>query len=115
MDIRDRASEVGEQLKSKNYSSTGFNDGKSLLDYVSDEELFACTTCNACVEACPVMINPLEPILELRRYRILTDSAGPSDWFPMFTSLENTGAVWQMPNERAEWIKNLPEESNTSI
>ena len=55
------------------------------------------------------MINPLEPILELRRYKILTESAGPGDWNPMFTSLENNGAVWQMPNERIEWTKALEE------
>ncbi len=112
MDIRDRATEVAEVVKEQDYSTEAFDDGKSLFDYISDEELFACTTCNACVEACPVMINPLEPILELRRYKILTDSAGPADWMPMFTSLENTGAVWQMPNERIEWAKELNESKS---
>ena len=53
------------------------------------------------------MINPLEPILELRRYKILTESAGPGDWLPMFTALENTGSVWQMPSERFDWAKGL--------
>jgi heterodisulfide reductase subunit C len=110
MDVRDRTTEVAAAIKDKKYDASGYDDGKSLFDYISDEELFACTTCNACVEACPVMINPLEPILELRRYRILTDSAGPGDWTPMFTSLENTGAVWQMPNERIEWAKSLEKE-----
>jgi len=107
MDVRDRTTEVAAAIKDKKYDATDYDDGKSLFDYISDEELFACTTCNACVEACPVMIDPLEPILELRRYRILTDSAGPGDWTPMFTSLENTGAVWQMPNERIEWAQSL--------
>ena len=107
MDIRDRATEVAVAVKEKDYNTKDYDDGKSLFDYISDEELFACTTCNACVEACPVMINPLEPILELRRYKILTESAGPADWMPMFTALENTGAVWQMPNERIEWAKEL--------
>jgi len=107
MDVRDRTTEVADAIKDKKYDATDYDDGKSLFDYISDEELFACTTCNACVEACPVMIDPLEPILELRRYRILTDSAGPGDWTPMFTSLENTGAVWQMPNERIEWAQSL--------
>ena len=107
MDVRDRTTEVATAIKDKKYDATDYDDGKSLFDYISDEELFACTTCNACVEACPVMIDPLEPILELRRYRILTDSAGPGDWTPMFTSLENTGAVWQMPNERIEWAQSL--------
>jgi len=114
MDIRDRTAEVAEQLKAKNYDKTDYDDGKSLFDYISDEELFACTTCNACVEACPVMINPLEPILELRRYRILTDSAGPEEWLPMFTALENTGAVWQMPDERIAWAQPLLEDENPS-
>jgi len=109
MDVRDRTTEVAAALKEKKYDKTNYDDGKSLFDYISEEEIFACTSCNACVEACPVMINPLEPILELRRYKILTESAGPSDWLPMFTSLENTGAVWQMPNERIEWAKALEE------
>ena len=112
MDIRDRTTEVADQVKSNDYSLEAFDDGKSLFDYISEEEIFACTTCNACVEACPVMINPLEPILELRRYKILTESAGPSDWLPMFTSVENSGAVWQMPQERAEWIKALETDNN---
>ncbi len=112
MDIRDRTTEVAANLKENNYDTKGYDDGKSLFDYISDEELFACTTCTACVEACPVMIDPLEPILELRRYKILTESAGPSDWTPMFTSLENTGAVWQMPSERFDWAKPLTEENS---
>lgn len=119
MDIRDRADEVGRNIKAnktefikadKKESETtltksNYDDGKSLFDFISREELHACTTCNACVEACPVMIDPLEPILQMRRYEILTESAGPSDWLPMFTSLENTGAVWQVPAEREDWIK----------
>lgn len=119
MDIRDRAEEVGDKIRSGNpefiqqdkrgddekLSKENFDDGKSLFDYISSEELAACTTCNACVEACPVLINPLEPILEMRRYEILTESAGPKDWAPMFTSIENSGAVWQVPDERADWAK----------
>ena len=121
MDVRDRAEEIGKHfdrgdirlinlelapddtvLSAKNYS-----DGKSLFDYISKEEINACTTCNACVEACPVLINPLDIILQLRRYEILTLSEGPKDWTPMFTSLENTGAVWQMPVEREAWIHDV--------
>lgn len=115
MDIRDRATEIGKNLDSgvgsflegdeKLAFSARYKDGKSLFDYISREELHACTTCNACVEACPVMINPLEPILKLRRYEILTESAGPSDWVPMFTAMENGGAVWQMPVERDAWVR----------
>ena len=112
MDIRDRATEVATAVKVKDYDIKDYDDGKSLFDYISEEELYACTTCNACVEACPVMINPLEPILELRRYKILTESAGPGDWMPMFTSLENTGSVWQMPNERIEWAKEFNESGS---
>jgi len=126
MDIRDRATEIGEKLDSgdlqyvkeelkaeaKTLTKDNFDDGKSLFDYISREELHACTTCNACVEACPVMINPLEPILKMRRYEILTESAGPSEWIPMFTSIENTGAVWQIPDEREKWAKDAMAEDS---
>lgn len=115
MDIRDRATEIQANLDTgsadfkkdvdKPLSKDNYNDGKSLFDYISKEELHACTTCNACVEACPVMINPLEPILAMRRYEILTESAGPGDWMPMFTSIENSGSVWQVPNSREDWIE----------
>lgn len=119
MDIRDRADEVGalirtgdvrfirEDLRQENatLTSSNFSDGKSLFDRITPEEIHACTTCNACVEACPVLINPLEPILKLRRYEILTQSAGPSEWLPMFNSLENSGSAWQIPNARDQWAK----------
>jgi heterodisulfide reductase subunit C len=114
MDIRDRATEIGKNLDSGNASflqgddnqsiAARYQDGKSLFDYISREELHACTTCNACVEACPVLINPLEPILKMRRYEILTESAGPADWVPMFTAMENGGSVWQMSDEREGWV-----------
>jgi heterodisulfide reductase subunit C len=112
MDIRDRAEEIGKNLDADpaKYSKENYDDGKSLFDYISREELHACTTCNACVEACPVMIDPLEPIMELRRYEILTESAGPSDWVPMFTAIENSGAVWQVPDEREKWLKEFNAE-----
>ena len=116
MDVRDRATLIGENISSNNLefinpqaenkellSKDNYTDGKSLFDYISKEEIHACTTCNACVEACPVMINPLDIILQLRRYEILTESAGPPDWMPMFTSLENQGSVWQVPVEREAW------------
>lgn len=113
MDIRDRTEDVFKKLnsgdetfqkdKEKPLSKSNFDDGKSLFDYISKEEIRACTTCNACVEACPVMINPLEPILQMRRYEILTESDGPADWLPMFNALESSGAVWQMSDARDAW------------
>lgn len=123
MDIRDRAEEVGNNIDSgdtkfikangstdsQKLSKENYDDGKSLFDYITREEIHACTTCNACVEACPVLINPLDPILKLRRYEILTESAGPGDWVPMFTSIENSGSVWQIPDARDKWREQLPE------
>lgn len=121
MDIRDRAAEVGQKLDTGSdefkvdpeqpLTKANFDDGKTLFDYISREELHACTTCNACVEACPVLINPLEPILKMRRYEILTESAGPADWVPMFTAVENSGAVWSMPTDRDQWAKDLEKET----
>lgn len=115
MDIRDRAEEVGKIIDSDSEKTKdNFDDGKSLFDYITKEEIHACTACNACVEACPVMIDPLEPILKLRRYEILTESAGPAEWVPMFTAIENTGSVWQVPDARDKWAQefnaNLEEE-----
>jgi heterodisulfide reductase subunit C len=118
MDVRDRADEIGQKLDSGDASfiredarienavldKNNFSDDKNLFNYISPEELHACTTCNACVEACPISINPLDIIVQMRRYEILTLSQGPSDWVPMFTSLENSGCVWQMPVEREAWM-----------
>jgi len=103
MDVRDRAEEVGATIASGTQTRENYSDGKSLFDYISPEELHACTTCNACVEACPVLINPLDIIVQLRRYEILTLSAGPSDWLPLFNAIENNGAAWAMSEEREAW------------
>lgn len=119
MDIRDRVEEVATRLDSGaeryireemrrpgvHLTAANYHDGQSLFDRITPEELHACTTCNACVEACPIMIDPLSPILAMRRYEILTKSQGPADWMPMFTSLENTGSVWQMTDERVAWAQ----------
>jgi len=103
MDVRDRAEEIGQTIDSGKQSVENYNDGKSLFDYISPEELHACTTCNACVEACPVLINPLDIIMKMRRHEILTQSAGPSDWLPMFNAIENNGAAWAMSADRDAW------------
>lgn len=103
MDVRDRMEEVGQQIDLKLQPKTGYSDGKTLFDRISPEEIHACTTCNACVEACPILLNPLDIIVELRRHEILTQSAGPGEWLPLFNAIENSGAAWQMPVEREAW------------
>lgn len=115
MDVRARAEEIGKALDSgdeqykadptKALGKDNFDDGRSLFDYITREEIHACTTCQACVEACPININPLEPILKLRRYEILTESAGPGDWLPMFTAIENGGSAWAIPDARDKWAQ----------
>jgi heterodisulfide reductase subunit C len=117
MDIRDRADEVGKKLdtgnnsfcidKSLPLSPGNFSDGLSLFSFISPEELHACTTCNACVEACPVLINPLEPIIKMRRFEILTMSSGPADWVSLFNSLENNQAAWALSADRSAWANDL--------
>lgn len=103
MDIRDRMEEIGRHLDAQKPATTPYNDNRSLFSYILPEEIHACTTCQACVEACPVMIDPMEPILELRRNEILSQSAGPANWTAMFNSLENSGCVWPMSESRSAW------------
>ncbi len=103
MDVRDRMEEVGAQIDSGKMEKAGYDDGKSLFERITPEELHACTTCNACVQACPVMINPLDIILKMRRHEILTQSAGPGEWLPMFNAIENNGAAWAMSDARDAW------------
>jgi ferredoxin len=103
MDTRDRLEEVGRNID-KNGSFT--DDGKNLHSYISEEELWACTSCNACVEACPVNINPLEIITDMRRYKVMEQSAAPPALNGMFSNLENNQAPWQFsPSDRANWIE----------
>lgn len=101
MDVRDRAEELGAGLrKDKN-----FNDGKSLLgDYITEEEIWACTTCNACVQECPVNIDPLAIIVDLRRYLVMEESKIPAELMTMNTNIENNQAPWQFsPTDRLNW------------
>ncbi len=103
MKTRDRIVEVGNHL---DVEGTIKDDGKALLsdDYISEEELRACTTCNACVEACPVTISPLDIIMQLRRNLILEQSKAPEEWNTMFNNIETSGAPWKFsPQDRFNW------------
>lgn len=105
MDTRDRLEEVGRNI---NKNGKFVDDGKKLLDdYISREELRACTSCNACVEACPVLIDPLSIILEMRRYLIMEESSAPQEWNLMNTNIENNAAPWQYNQaDRLNWANN---------
>ncbi|MBE7178353.1 MAG: (Fe-S)-binding protein, partial [Mucilaginibacter polytrichastri] len=102
MDTRDRTEEIGRGLDK---NGADFTDEKSLLnDYITPEELWACTTCNACVQACPVNINPLEIITEMRRYLVMEESQAPASLNAMFGNIENNGAPWKYsPSDRMNW------------
>lgn len=104
MDTRDRAEAVGKNITADN---TIHDDGKSLLhDYITVEELHACTACNACVQECPVSINPLDIILQLRRYLIMEESKAPQEWNAMFSNIENNFAPWKFsPDDRDKWLR----------
>lgn len=106
MDTRDRSEEVGRNI---DINTSYKEDGKTLLhNYITVEELRACTTCNACVEACPVGINPLDIILELRRSLIMEESNAPQEWNAMFSNVENNFAPWKFsPEERDKWTESL--------
>lgn len=106
MDTRDRLEQVGSIVAENN--GVWKDDGKSLIEnnFISVEELRACTTCNACVEECPVMISPLDIIVQLRRNLIMEESNAPAEWNGMFTAMENNGAPWQFSQQdRLNWAK----------
>ena len=98
MDTRDRLMEVGEG---------GLEDGKSLLgNYITEEEIWACTSCNACVQECPVNIDPLSIIIDLRRYLVMEESKMPTELTGMLTNIENNGAPWQFSqSDRLNWAQ----------
>ena len=106
MKTRDRLEVVGKNI---NTNKAFIADGKSLLhDYISAEELRACTTCNACVEACPVSISPLDIIVELRRSLIMEESNAPQEWNGTFSNIENNFAPWKFsPDERDKWAEEM--------
>ena len=104
MDTRDRLEEVGKNI---NKNGKFVEDGKKLLDdHIQREELWACTTCNACVEACPILIDPLAIIIEMRRFLVMEQSAAPQELNQMMTNIENNAAPWQYNQaDRLNWAK----------
>lgn len=104
MDTRDRMEEVGKNIDK---NGAGFDDGKSLIDdYILREEIWACTSCNACTEACPINIDPLAIITEVRRYAVMEESQAPSSISAMLGNIENNGAPWKYsPADRFNWAK----------
>jgi heterodisulfide reductase subunit C len=109
MDTRDRMEEVGAKLDKDGAVQ---EDGKSLLhDYITTEELWACTSCQACVQACPVLINPLSIINQLKRYLALEESNQPAEWNGMYSNVENNFAPWKFaPDDRDAWAVELNEK-----
>jgi heterodisulfide reductase subunit C len=106
MDTRDRSEAIGKNI---DHNGEFKDDGKTLLhDYISTEELRACTSCNACVKECPVSINPLDIILQLRRYLVMEESNAPQEWNAMFGNVENNFAPWKFsPDERDKWTEEV--------
>src|SRR5687768_7564378 len=104
MDTRDRMEDVRKSIAK---GAEPFADGKTLLnDYITKEEINACTSCNACVEACPVLINPLEIIIELRRFVSMEESGAPPSWNSMYQNIETNFAPWKFsPGDRFDWSK----------
>lgn len=102
MSTRDRLTEVGDNIRKH---GKDHDDGKSLLgDYITEEEIWACTSCNACVQECPVNIDPLSIIVDLRRYLVMEESKVPTELTGMLTNIENNGAPWQFsPTDRLNW------------
>jgi heterodisulfide reductase subunit C len=106
MDTRDRMEEIGRSRDKKTESAS---DGKSLLhDYITPEEVWACTSCQACVQVCPVLIHPLSIINQLKRYLALEESNQPAEWNGMYSNIENNFAPWKFsPDERDRWAEEM--------
>jgi len=105
MDMRDRLEYVGKNIRK---NGKEFRDDKSLLDLITAEELWACTTCNACAAECPVNIDPVAIIVEMRRYLVMEKATAPAELNAIFSNIENNGAPWQFSNEdRLLWAENL--------
>ncbi|MFJ1365442.1 4Fe-4S dicluster domain-containing protein [Capnocytophaga canimorsus] len=104
MKTRDRLEEVGRNMDA--HQGVFHPDGKQLLnDYITPEELWACTSCNACVEACPISINPLSIIMEMRQYLVMEQSSAPNELNVMMNNIENNGAPWQYSQmDRLNWV-----------
>ena len=104
MDTRDRMEEVGKNIDKH---GADYQDGKSLLDdYITREEIWACTSCNACTEACPINIDPLAIIVDLRRYAVMEESEAPASINAMLGNVENNGAPWKYsPADRLNWAE----------
>ena len=104
MDTRDRLTEVGQSIN----KGVAINDNVLLENYVTKEELWACTSCNACVEACPIAIDPLSIIMDMRRYLVMEQSAAPTELNNMMTNVENNGAPWPFNQlDRIAWREEI--------
>ncbi|QRR02633.1 4Fe-4S dicluster domain-containing protein [Dyadobacter sandarakinus] len=108
MDTRDRLEDIGQNMLAN--KGTFSDDGKALIgDYILEEEILACTTCNACVQECPVLINPLDIILQLRRYKAMDEAKVPASWNMMFQNIDTNQAPWKFaPGDRFNWAESLP-------
>ena len=111
MDVRARMREKGPGLVRE---GMGFSDGKSLLrDYITEEELWACTTCNACARECPININHPTLIIDMRRYLVMEEASAPGGIKSVFSNIENNGAPWQYsPEDRLNWTRGLSDRPN---
>jgi len=110
MDLRDRIEFLGKNVRK---SGVDFTDDRSLLDQITSEEIWACTSCNACAQECPVNIDPVAIIMEIRRFLVMEKAAAPAELNAIFSNIENNGAPWQYSNEdRLLWAEGLEIDKN---